>query len=152
LARQRGGAGLPLAAGLSKLLEMLGLRDLARLVLRGLHHRGRWPAAPKEQSMQACQQNLFTRDDTFFGVCAGLGEDFGFNPQYLRIVLGVSVLVNPTAVLSFYVVAGILVLLSRLNAPNPRQRAAEEPVIAAPTVAEPVQAIELEPEPLAVAA
>ena len=30
-------------------------------------------------------QNLFTRDDTFFGICEGVGEDFGFNANWRRL-------------------------------------------------------------------
>jgi phage shock protein C len=69
--------------------------------------------------MQTAQGNIFTRDDTFFGVCEALGEDFGFNAQYLRFALGVMVLVSPTAVVVGYVTAGVAV--SRLVAPNPRR-------------------------------
>ena len=66
------------------------------------------------------QGNLLTRDDTMFGVCAGLGEDFGFNPNWLRVALGVLVLWSPLAVIAAYVAAGVLVAVSRLLAPNPR--------------------------------
>ncbi len=30
-------------------------------------------------------QNIFSRQDTFFGICEAVGQDFGFNPQYLRL-------------------------------------------------------------------
>ncbi len=63
--------------------------------------------------------NLFTRDDTFFGVCQALGDDFGFNPVYLRIALGVSLLLSPTLVLGGYAIAGIAVAASRLLVPEP---------------------------------
>lgn len=74
--------------------------------------------------MPSPQPNLLARDDTFFGVCQGLGEDLGFNPLYLRIVFAILVLVNPLAALGGYVGAGVLVLLSRLIFPNPRPAAA----------------------------
>ena len=35
--------------------------------------------------MHAAQPSLFRRPDTFFGVCEALGEDFGFNPIFLRV-------------------------------------------------------------------
>ena len=70
--------------------------------------------------MQHAETSVFARDDTFFGVCEALGEDFGFNPVYLRIALGVLVLWNPVAVLGGYVAAGLLVGLSRWLVPNPR--------------------------------
>jgi hypothetical protein len=37
--------------------------------------------------MQTAQPNLFTRPDTFFGVCQGLGEDLRFHPNILRLAL-----------------------------------------------------------------
>ena len=61
--------------------------------------------------MQAYQPTLFTRDDTFFGVCEALGEDFGFHPNLLRLPLGVALLWNPAVILSLYFGAGILVFL-----------------------------------------
>ena len=64
--------------------------------------------------------NLLTRDDTFFGVCQALGDDFGFNPLYLRVALGVSLLLNPILVLGGYAIAGIAVAVSRLIVPEPR--------------------------------
>jgi phage shock protein PspC (stress-responsive transcriptional regulator) len=64
--------------------------------------------------------SLIARDDTFFGVCQGIGEDFGFNPLYLRVVLGVALLVKPPVVLAVYAALGLVVLFSRLLFPNPR--------------------------------
>lgn len=69
-------------------------------------------------------QNLFTRDDTFFGVCQGLGEDFGFNPNWLRLVFGVSLLWNPPVVLAAYGTLGLIVGASRLIAGDPRPASA----------------------------
>ena len=79
--------------------------------------------------MQSTQTWLIARDDTFLGVCEALGEDFGINPLWLRIGFGVSLLFNPVAVLAAYLGAGVIVLLSRLIAPNPRleQPASGEP-------------------------
>ena len=76
--------------------------------------------------MQNVQPSLFARDHTFFGVCEGLGEDFGFNPLYLRVALPVPLFFFPTETLAFYVVAGVVVLLSRLLFPDPRAAVAEE--------------------------
>lgn len=66
------------------------------------------------------KDNLFTRDDTFFGVCQGLGEDLGFNPQWLRAALGVLIFFNPVAVLGAYAGAGVVVLATRLIYPAPK--------------------------------
>lgn len=70
--------------------------------------------------MQVSQPSPIARDDTLFGICHALGEDFGFNPIYLRVALSVMLLWNPTVVVSAYAAAGILVLLARWIAPNPR--------------------------------
>lgn len=74
--------------------------------------------------MQNDQPNLFTRDDTFFGVCQGLGEDLAFNPNYLRLALPVLLFFYPAAALGGYAAAGAIVLLSRLLFPAPRIEAA----------------------------
>ena len=100
----------------------------------------------------AAKGNIFMRDDTFFGVCEALGEDFRFNANILRVTLGVLVLWNPVAILSFYAGAGVLVFVSRWLAPNPAQVAAASiPVeieVPAAAQAEPEQT----EEPLAIAA
>jgi phage shock protein PspC (stress-responsive transcriptional regulator) len=88
--------------------------------------------------MENTQQSLIARDDTFFGVCQGIGEDFGFNPTYLRVALGVALLVNPPVVLGTYAGLGVLVLFSRLVFPNPRIAAADTGAEAAPAEAEPL--------------
>ena len=72
--------------------------------------------------MQTARENLFMRDDTFFGVCEALGEDFGFNANYLRVALGVSILISPIAMIGAYAGGAIVVVISRLLAPNPRRR------------------------------
>jgi phage shock protein C len=70
--------------------------------------------------MQARQPSLIARDDTLFGVCQAIGEDFGFNPLPLRIAFAVSLLWNPSAVLAIYAALAVVVMLSRWLAPNPR--------------------------------
>jgi phage shock protein C len=72
----------------------------------------------------AAQPNLFTREDTFFGVCAGLGEDFGFSPTYLRVAFAALLFFNPVAALGTYAAAAAIVLVSRWVAPVPRPAAA----------------------------
>jgi len=81
--------------------------------------------------MQRSQPSLIARDDTFFGVCAGLGEDFGFSPNYLRVAFAVLMFFNPLAAVGVYAAAGAVVLLSRLLAPNPRPAAAPQPIVQA---------------------
>ena len=70
--------------------------------------------------MQSTQPPLWARDHTLLGVCEALGEDFGFNPMYLRVPFAALLLWNPTVVVATYVALGALVLLTRWLAPNPR--------------------------------
>lgn len=70
--------------------------------------------------MQNVQTSLLARDDTFFGVCQGLGEDLGFHPNFLRLAFSLLLFFNPLAAIGGYVAAGVIVLLSRLAAPIPR--------------------------------
>lgn len=82
--------------------------------------------------MQTSQPSVFARDHTILGVCEALGEDFGFNPMFLRVPLAVLLLLNPTAVIATYLGAGAIVFLTRWMAPNPSQSAAEPAVAAEP--------------------
>ena len=74
--------------------------------------------------MQRCRLPPSAKPDNLFGVCAALGEDFGFNPLWLRIALGAGVLWNPLAVLGVYVALGALVLATRSRARPDRKRLA----------------------------
>ncbi len=85
--------------------------------------------------MQNSQPSLLTRDDTLFGVCEALGEDFGFNANYLRVALAAALIWAPVAVLATYVVAGLLVAASRWAFPVRTSRSADvvtHPAEAAP--------------------
>lgn len=70
--------------------------------------------------MQRVGGSLWNRPDTLFGVCEGLGQDFGFNPIYLRIALAASILWDPRIAIGGYLVLGLFVAASRLLFPNPR--------------------------------
>lgn len=59
--------------------------------------------------------------DNLFGVCAALGEDFGFNPLWLRLGFAVALLFSLEKVLLTYAALGVLVLVSRLLFPNRRR-------------------------------
>lgn len=89
------------------------------------------------------ETNLFTRDDTFFGVCQGLGEDLGVSPNWFRLAFALSLFFSPVGAIAAYAAAGLFVFAIRMLVPAPAQREAVE---AAETVAEPVS---LEPLPLA---
>ena len=95
-------------------------------------------------------ESLIRRDDTFLGVCQALGEDFGFNPVFLRIAFALPVIYAPLATIAVYLGLGVIVLLSRLLAPRPKRRAAAE-VEAAETI-EPQVPVDEEQFPLPMAA
>lgn len=78
--------------------------------------------------MQTNQTKLFFRHDTFFGICEGIGRDFGFNPNYLRLALSVALLVSPMIVLGIYLGAGVLVAAANLLFPAYRKTQAQAPV------------------------
>jgi len=88
--------------------------------------------------MQESQSSVFARDDTFFGVCEALGEDFGFNPIFLRITFAGFLLWKPVEVVVAYLIAGLVVGLVRWAFPNPRSTVAPEQVAEAQLAAEPV--------------
>ena len=69
--------------------------------------------------------SIIARDDTLLGVCFALGEDFGFNPVYLRVALAVIVLWSLPLALGAYAALGVLVAFSRWLAPNPASAEAE---------------------------
>ena len=96
--------------------------------------------------------NLFTREDTFFGVCQGLGEDLGIPPVFLRLALAGLLFWNPWAAAAAYLTGGAVVLFARLLYPVPRTAEAAEPDVAEPAAEgalEPEPEAEAEPVPLA---
>ncbi len=64
-------------------------------------------------------------NDNLFGVCAALGEDFGFDPLWLRIAFAVALLFDLEHVLMAYAALGALVLISRLAFRTPRRAAVD---------------------------
>jgi phage shock protein PspC (stress-responsive transcriptional regulator) len=70
-------------------------------------------------SAQDNQVALPLRNHTILGVCEGIGEDFGFNPVWLRIPLAASVIWNPAVAFGAYFGLGAIVLISRLLFPKP---------------------------------
>ena len=65
------------------------------------------------------------RDHTIFGVCEAIGEDFGFNPVWIRIPLSAMVLWSPLIAIGSYFALGAVVLASRLIFPVPASDAIE---------------------------
>ena len=82
---------------------------------------------------QVNQVALPLRSHTILGVCEALGEDFGFNPVFLRIPLAAMVIWSPMVAFGLYFGLGAVVLASRLLAPKAQPVAEvvrEEPVAA----------------------
>jgi len=76
-----------------------------------------------EQSSQPAFDStpLPLRGDTMLGVCEALGQDFGFHPNWLRLVLGSVVLWSPWMAFAIYLGLGVIVALSRIIAPPRRE-------------------------------
>lgn len=101
--------------------------------------------------MTAKTTNPFMREDTIFGVCQAIGDDFGFNPMWLRIPLAVPVVFAPWYSVAAYAALALAVIVSRVMAPN-RARGASADVVelkAVPAPLAPAHAEEREPELLA---
>ena len=107
--------------------------------------------------MQSGKGNLFTRDDTFFGVCEGLGEDLRIPSNLFRVGFALAFFFSPMGAVITYLSLGALVLVSRLAFPNPRAakriEAAPAAAIAAiqpmPAVTETDEQIDLDLLPIA---
>ena len=69
--------------------------------------------------MQNETTNLFRRRDTFFGICEAVGQDFGFNPLWLRLALIAPLFFFPVQTFAAYFGLGAIVLASRLLFPAP---------------------------------
>jgi phage shock protein PspC (stress-responsive transcriptional regulator) len=81
--------------------------------------------------MQTSQPSLIARDHTLLGVCEAIGEDFGFNPMFLRVPFAALLLLSPIAVIGTYLALGVVVFLTRRISPNPRPAAKAPPAVAA---------------------
>ena len=60
------------------------------------------------------------RKDNLLGICHAIGEDFGFNPIFLRIPLAAAIIVSAKWTLIAYAAMGIAVLASRLLIRKPK--------------------------------
>jgi len=69
--------------------------------------------------------NLFRRRDTFFGICEAVGQDFGFNPLWLRLAFVAPLFFFPVQTFIGYFALGLVVLASRLIFPAKRAAAAQ---------------------------
>ena len=75
---------------------------------------------------QVNQVALPLRPHTILGVCEAIGEDFGFNPAFLRIPLAASVLYSPIYAAAVYAALGLVVLASRLIFPKAKPATGEQ--------------------------
>lgn len=80
----------------------------------------------------ATNRNTLMRPDTFFGVCEAIGQDFGFNPLWLRLAFVPPVFFQPGYALVAYLALGLIVLASRLLFPP---KYADSSAAAAPVMA-----------------
>jgi phage shock protein C len=59
--------------------------------------------------------------DNIFGICNAIGEDFGFNPFFLRLAFAAALLASPEITLATYAGLGVIVLASRLATQRSRK-------------------------------
>ncbi len=62
--------------------------------------------------------NLMLRNDTILGVCEAIGQDFGINPNWLRVAFCVPIYWNPMLVVGAYLALGLVVAATRLAFPD----------------------------------
>ena len=89
--------------------------------------------------MEQQSTNIFRRDDTFFGVCHAIGEDFGINPNWVRVGFTLPLFFLPIQTIAAYLALGVVVLISRWRHPASRARI-ESPVAAEPAATAPAEA------------
>jgi len=77
--------------------------------------------------------NLFQRRDTFFGICEAVGQDFGFNPLWLRLAFVAPLFFFPVETFVGYFALGLVVLASRLLFPAKTAAPAQSTLITVET-------------------
>lgn len=68
--------------------------------------------------MPDTRPSLFARDDTFFGICEGLGEDLWINANLLRLGFGLALFFSPVATVAAYLGLGVIVMIARFSFPS----------------------------------
>lgn len=63
------------------------------------------------------------RNDTILGVCEAIGQDFGFNPLWLRLAFIAPLFWQPAFTFAAYLLIGAVVAISRYFFPKPAQSA-----------------------------
>jgi phage shock protein C len=84
------------------------------------------PQTAEPASNDHVQSNVFLRHDTLFGVCQGIGEEFGFNPNFLRVPFAAGILWNPQVVVGFYLGLGAALLVARWIYPKSQSTVAPD--------------------------
>jgi phage shock protein C len=109
------------------------LRTNTFIIWHGSCSEGSTKLSPRSlrMSSQETQVALPLRSHTILGVCEAIGEDFGFNPTWLRVPFAASVLLSPTMAVAAYLAVGLVVLASRLLFPKVKAAPAAETVGAA---------------------
>jgi phage shock protein C len=92
--------------------------------LQGSETRGRTRSQEDKKKMDTDTTNLFRRRDTFFGICEAVGQDFGFNPLWLRLAIVAPLFFFPVQTFIAYFALGAVVLVSRLLFPAKANAAA----------------------------
>jgi len=64
------------------------------------------------------RNNIALRNDTLLGVCEALGQDLGFNPNFLRVPLGAGIIFAPALMVGIYLALGAIVFASRTFFPT----------------------------------
>lgn len=64
------------------------------------------------------QTPLPLRNDTILGVCEAIGQDFGVNPNWLRLAFIAPLFVAPTASIAIYLGLGVVVAATRYFVPS----------------------------------
>lgn len=85
---------------------------------------------------QETQVALPLRSHTILGVCEAIGEDFGFNPTFLRVPFAATVLWSPIWAVVAYLALGLVVLGSRLLFPKAKAVEVEHAELEAPAEVE----------------
>lgn len=58
------------------------------------------------------------RNDTILGICEAIGEDFGFNPLWLRLAFVAPLFAAPMLTIAAYLALGVVVAASRYLVPR----------------------------------
>jgi phage shock protein PspC (stress-responsive transcriptional regulator) len=74
--------------------------------------------APPASEQPERQAPLVLRNDTILGVCQGIGEEFGFHANWLRVPLAGMVLISPISAFGIYFALGFALLVARLVYPR----------------------------------